>query len=257
MKVSLSTGWKFDLFFSIKQSFEIAKKLKFDGIELVINSEYAFHKTSYIKRLSAKYDIPVLSIHCPLFAMPFLWPFKYWLDKTFRIADTLGAKLVVIHPPYLKTYGTKSGIKLLNYLTKKQKEFPNIKITLENFKRSRKNKKEYINHLEELHELLEKYDFKFTLDTTHLGYNKLDPIKSYKLFKKRTINIHFSDWANNHQHLTPGKGILPLTQFLEQLKNDNYQGNLTLELIFQPFVSYKKVYRETKKSINFIKRHYE
>jgi sugar phosphate isomerase/epimerase len=46
----------------------------------------------------------------------------------------------------------------------------------------------------------------------------------------RMRNIHFSDFGHGREHLLPGRGILPLTRFLNHLRETGYNQALTLEL---------------------------
>ena len=245
MKISLSTGSHIEIPFSLRKNFQMAKELNFDGVEFVINDEYVFHKVNFIKKLSKDYNIPILSIHCPIITMPFLWPIKYWVNKTFKIAHELEGKLVVIHPPFMKPYYSKIGLGLLEYLKEKRREYPDIKITLENFRYSRKNK---FDNYEKFNKVLEQFNFDLTLDTTHIGFTDYELSYVYNLFKSRIKNIHISDWKTNHEHLTPGTGILPLKELIEDIKKDNYQGFLTLELLFLPWINNRKVFQETNMS---------
>jgi sugar phosphate isomerase/epimerase len=43
-------------------------------------------------------------------------------------------------------------------------------------------------------------------------------------------NVHFSDAVGYTEHLTPGKGALPLDDFLARLGKRGYRGYITLEL---------------------------
>jgi sugar phosphate isomerase/epimerase len=43
-------------------------------------------------------------------------------------------------------------------------------------------------------------------------------------------NIHFSDYGYGREHLLPGRGILPLTRFLNHLSETGYDETITLEL---------------------------
>jgi sugar phosphate isomerase/epimerase len=46
----------------------------------------------------------------------------------------------------------------------------------------------------------------------------------------RMRSIHFSDYANGEEHLMPGHGGLPLTRFLNHLRETDYDHALVLEL---------------------------
>jgi sugar phosphate isomerase/epimerase len=43
-------------------------------------------------------------------------------------------------------------------------------------------------------------------------------------------NVHFSDYGYGREHLLPGHGVLPLTRFLNHLRETGYDGSITLEL---------------------------
>ncbi len=251
MRINLSTGWRFDLPLSLKKSFIWAQELGFDGVELVMNSETLFKSKNSIKSLSEKYQVPIRSVHCPIVTMPFLWPLKYGVDKTFRYASFFGASLVVIHPPRMEGYQTHPGQNMLAYLSKKQKEYPEIKITLENFE---SDNKESERNLEDLRKLLTKFNFSLTLDVNHVGFTNYKLPEAYRIFKDKIKNIHFSNQTTRAEHLPPYKGNLNLKDFLKNLKKDNYLGNLTLELLYQPFISSKKVKADIEKSIKFIEK---
>jgi len=251
MKINLSTGWRFDYAPSIKDSFLWAKKFNFDGLELVINQENFFHGKSYIKNLSEKYQLPVTNIHCPIISMPFLWPLKRGVNITFNYASFLNSSLVVIHPPYMKGYLNKEGHNLINYLVEKKKNYPSIIITLENFESDNYGTS---RNLEDLKKILEGYDLYLTLDTTHIGFSNYNLFSAYRLFKDRIRNVHLSNQNKGAEHLPPYQGNLPLERFLKKLKNDHYQGTITLELLYHPFVSGKRVKKEIEQSIKFIRK---
>ena len=46
----------------------------------------------------------------------------------------------------------------------------------------------------------------------------------------RMRSIHFSDYGNGQEHLLPGHGVLPLTRFLNHLRETRYDHGLVLEL---------------------------
>jgi sugar phosphate isomerase/epimerase len=71
-----------------------------------------------------------------------------------------------------------------------------------------------------------------TFDCTHMGSKKANFINDFYLFYNcgRIRNIHFSDYGHGREHLVPGHGMLPLTRFLNHLRNTEYNDTLTLEL---------------------------
>ncbi len=65
----------------------------------------------------------------------------------------------------------------------------------------------------------------------------------------RIRNIHFSDYGHGRQHLLPGHGILPLTRFLNHLRNTEYNDILTLELSPHEFPKGEQIIVESLKEI--------
>jgi sugar phosphate isomerase/epimerase len=62
-------------------------------------------------------------------------------------------------------------------------------------------------------------------------------------------NIHFSDYGNGREHLLPGHGALPLTRFLNHLRETGYDQSLVLELSPYEFPKEPVMIKETLKEI--------
>jgi sugar phosphate isomerase/epimerase len=65
-----------------------------------------------------------------------------------------------------------------------------------------------------------------------MGSGKTNFINDFYLYYNcgRIRNIHFSDYGHGKEHLIPGHGMLPLTRFLNHLRNTDYNATVTLEL---------------------------
>jgi sugar phosphate isomerase/epimerase len=61
----------------------------------------------------------------------------------------------------------------------------------------------------------------------------------------RMRNIHFSDYANGEEHLMPGHGGLPLTRFLNHLRETDYDHSLVMELSPYEFPEGNEAIRDT------------
>ena len=64
MQISLSTACLY--IYPLRKIFEIAQRVGFDGVELVISPEVEWRGGEYIRRLSDEYALPILSVHPPL-----------------------------------------------------------------------------------------------------------------------------------------------------------------------------------------------
>ncbi|MCM2359469.1 MAG: sugar phosphate isomerase/epimerase, partial [Geobacteraceae bacterium] len=57
------------------------------------------------------------------------------------------------------------------------------------------------------------------------------------------------DYGNGREHLLPGHGILPLTRFLNHLRNTGYSETLTLELSPHEFPRDERIFVDSLKEI--------
>lgn len=107
-----------------------------------------------------------------------------------------------------------------------------------------------------------------TLDTTHVGYclNKYGHpglMESYRKIKSSGAIrvIHFSDFDPDQNsglkkgHNIPGDGILPLQQFLGQLKKDEFDDTIIIELF--PENDYRTAKDKVERSLKFIKENFK
>ena len=85
-----------------------------------------------------------------------------------------------------------------------------------------------------------------TFDTAHMGTSKANFLHDFHLFYNsgRMRNIHFSDYGYGREHLLPGHGILPLTRFLNHLRETDYNETITLELSPHEFPPEEELIRE-------------
>lgn len=90
-----------------------------------------------------------------------------------------------------------------------------------------------------------------TFDCTHMGSGKANFINDFYQFYNtgRIRNVHFSDYGHGREHLLPGHGILPLTRFLNHLRNTDYNQTLTLELSPHEFPRDVRIIVESLKEI--------
>lgn len=232
MRISISTGTLF--IFPLDKVFELASEVGFDGVELVINQEFQkVNARKLVKRLTER--IKVRSIHAPFLALDGWGGPVEALKRCVEIAAECEVGLVNFHPP--SWLAMELGYwRWLYRIHDFQKEIGQgeVTLTLENMPWSGKYK---INHYilsetQKMIEFLQERNLFLTFDCTHMGSGKANFINDFYLFYNsgRIRNIHFSDYGHGRQHLLPGHGILPLTRFLNHLRNTAYNETITLEL---------------------------
>ena len=100
-KIGLSTSSTFPA--RLEKSFSIAQQAGYDGMEIMITNEKATQSKEIILELEQKYSLPVLSFHAPtLLLTHFVWGTdpQVKLHRTAELAAEIGAKTVVVHPPF-------------------------------------------------------------------------------------------------------------------------------------------------------------
>ncbi len=249
MLISLSTACLY--IYPLRKTFELAKRAGFDGVELVIGPEVEWRGPEYIRRLSQEYDLPILTVHPPLFGFPG-WnkihtSIEPYFDKAVQITRAVGAPLMVLHMPRAKSFDDRIGRGFIKKVVgaREQMNGGGPQLALENSSQFRARDPGYIlRALPDLRGFADAHDFPMTLDTAHVGTWHLDLLDSLNYFDGRLRNVHLSDlrevpnWVLERprlhsylrQHQIPGTGHLPLKEFLRELKRRGYAGPVTYEL---------------------------
>ncbi len=260
MLFSLSSGTLFT--FPLPKVFDMAKAAGFDGLELIINQEFQrVNSRELIQNLSKIHAIH--SIHAPFM------PLDGWggpVDMVRRCVDLAaeaGIGLVNFHPPSWLGFEVRYW-RWLYRVFDFQKELgrENVIVTIENMPWVGKFKinPHILSVTDKMVEFVKERNLFMTFDTTHLGSGKTNFINDfYTVYNSGVIrNIHFSDYGHGREHLIPGHGILPLTRFLNHLRNTDYNGSITLELSPHEFPRDEVVIVEMLKEIlTYLKRETE
>src|SRR3954464_15906416 len=100
-KVALSTASVYPE--STATAFEIAARLGYDGVEVMVWTDPISQDLEALRRLSDYHGIPVLAVHAPcLLITQRVWGNDPWgkLQRAQAAADALGARTVVVPPPF-------------------------------------------------------------------------------------------------------------------------------------------------------------
>jgi len=232
MKITLSSGSLYTM--PLHKAFTIARDLGFDGVELIINQEFLrVNSSQLIEELQQL--LPIYSMHAPFM------PLDGWgtpvdsLHRCVELADRRGISLVNFHPPSWMGF----EISFWRWLYKihdfqKQVGTENVMVTMENMPwvgRFRINP-HILSDTAQMIDFVRERNLFMTFDCTHMGSGKANFINDFYLYYNsgRIRNIHFSDYGHGREHLIPGHGMLPLTRFLNHLRNTDYNDTVTLEL---------------------------
>jgi len=251
MRISISTGTLFT--FALPKSLAMAREAGFDGVELVINQEFQKVNSRRLIRELAQV-MPIFSIHAPFMQLDGWGSPVDSLKRCVEIAADCGVGLVNFHPP--SWLGLEFAYwRWLYRMQDFQKEIGGnqVAVTLENMPWTGKYRinGHILSETQKLIEFLQERNLYLTFDCTHMGSGRANFINDFYLCYNsgRIRNIHFSDYGHGRQHLLPGHGILPLTRFLNHLRNTAYNDILTLELSPHEFPRGEQIIVESLKEI--------
>ncbi len=213
----------------------MARDVGFDGMEVIINHDYA--GSQHLEHLQELQSIfPVHSIHAPFFDVDG-WGNK--MDQLKRCAElALNAEVPLInfHPPNWLFFEFKFW-RWLKTIKDFQSEIgqDGVLITIENMPclpQFIKINPYMMAKVDSMVRFMEERNLYMTFDTAHCGSMHTDFLGEFHQFydSGRMRNIHFSDYGNGQEHLLPGRGALPLTRFLNHLRETGYNHSLVLEL---------------------------
>src|SRR5690348_12511066 len=100
-KIALSTASVYPE--STATAFEIAARLGYDGVEVMVWTDPVSQDIEALRRLSDYHGIPILAVHAPcLLITQRVWSTDPWvkLQRARAAAERLGASTVVVHPPF-------------------------------------------------------------------------------------------------------------------------------------------------------------
>lgn len=232
MKLILSAGSLYTL--PPTQVFEMARDVGFDGMEVIINHDFA--GSTYLEHLKELQSIfPVLSIHAPFFEIDG-WGNKIdQLKRCANLALEAGVPLINFHPPNWLFFEFKFW-RWLRKINDFQEEIGHneVCITIENMPCLPQFKVNpyLLSKVESMVNFMQEKNLYMTFDTAHCGSMNTDFLSDFHQYydSGRMRSIHFSDYGNGQEHLLPGHGALPLTRFLNHLRETGYDHALVLEL---------------------------
>lgn len=229
-RVVLSTGSTYPE--STATAFEVASRLGYDGVEVMVSTDPISQDVDSLVRLSDYHEMPVMAVHAPcLLLTQFVWGNDPWAKvvRSKDAAEKLGADVVVLHPPfrwqfdYARDFAAK--------IDKLQQE-TGVTLAVENmypwrgpvgFKAAA-----YAPHWSPIDE-----DYRHvTLDLSHSAVSHSDPLQMARELGDRLSHVHLADGtgSKSDEHLVPGRGSQPCAEFVEHLATSGYSGMVVLEV---------------------------
>jgi sugar phosphate isomerase/epimerase len=228
-KVLLSTASVYPE--STATAFELAARLGYDGIEIMVWTDPVSQDVDALRRLADYHGIPVLAVHSPcLIVTQRVWGTDPWakLVKAQAAAETLGASTVIVHPPFRwqREYARDfvAGIERMADET-------DVRFAVENMFPLRARGRAVVPYSPDYDPSEE--DFRhFTLDLSHTSVAQSDAMAMAERMGDRLAHIHIADGLGTarDEHLVPGRGDQPCADLLESLAVRGFEGHVVVEI---------------------------
>ncbi len=253
-RVSLSTSSVYPG--STASGFEMAARLGYDGVEVMVGIDDVSADVTAIKALSSFHEIPVVSVHAPcLLVTQRVWGSDPWgkLRRSAEMAHEVGAAMIVVHPPFRwqREYarGFVEGIRDL------EQEY-DIAYGVENMYPWRTGKREFQAYAPGWNPLEETYDH-VTVDLSHSSTAGQDPLAMVHDLGDRLAHVHIADGSGSvkDEHLIPGRGNQPCAEFLKLVGASDFSGEVVVEINTRKAKDQNERERDLVEALDFTRRH--
>jgi sugar phosphate isomerase/epimerase len=228
-KVALSTASVYPE--NTEAAFEIAGRLGYDGVEVMVWTDPVSQDTDALNRLADRHEVPVLAVHAPcLLITQRVWSTDPWLKliRARLAAERLGASTVVVHPPfrwqraYVRDF--VAGIWRMAQET-------DIRFAVENMYPWRYRDREMQAYAPGWDPTDEDYRH-FTIDLSHAATSRADALAMAGRMGDRLGHVHIADGSGSakDEHLVPGRGGQPCAELLTHLAATGYEGHVVVEV---------------------------
>ncbi len=253
--VALSTGSVFPD--RAADAFEIAARLGYDGLEVMVSADAVSQDIEALRRLADYHGMPVLAIHAPcLLVTQRVWGYEPWgkLVKSKEAAQELGAKVVVVHPPFRwqREYAKDFAQGLA-----RMSEESDIVFAVENMYPLRAGGAELAAYSPHWNPVLMDVPH-VTLDLSHTATSGSDAYAMAEELGDRLAHVHMADGTgvpNRDEHLVPGRGTQPCGPVLEKLAADGYSGMVVLEVNTRRATTREARLADLSEALDFTRRH--
>jgi sugar phosphate isomerase/epimerase len=228
-KIALSTASTYPE--STASAFEIAARLGYDGVEVMVWTDPVSQDIEALRRLSDYHGVPVLAIHAPcLIITQRVWGTEPWvkLVRAQQAAERLGAETVVVHPPF--RWQRDYARDFIAGVEKMGDETP-VRFAVENMFPLRARGRAVVPYAPDWSPVDQDYRH-VTLDTSHTAVSQSDALAMADALADRLVHLHIADGTGSarDEHLIPGRGNQPCAELLERLADRGYEGLVVVEV---------------------------
>ncbi len=234
LRIGMSTSCVYPL--NTEHAFRLARLAGYDGVEVMVTRDETTQDADALVALSAKYDIPILSIHAPVLLLThFVWgrdPMVK-LERSADLARAVGASTVVVHPPFRWQAGYAE-----NFLdiVRETHDHYGVEVAVENmfpWKVAGRALKAYSPSWDPRAMDCDAV----TLDFSHAALSGVDGLELAHALGRRLRHVHLCDGSGSldegrvfDEHLLPGYGNQQVAEVLQLLSAEHWTGNVVAEV---------------------------
>ncbi len=200
-----------------------------------------------MRDLADEFGLSVEAIHAPfLLITRNVWGSEPTgkIYRSVQLAEEVGASIVIVHPPY------RWQVRYRRWVEHSLAEFSartGVTVAVENMFPVRvAGQRGLTFHAGQDVEDLERVPY-LVLDTSHAAVAGLDIREFYARFRDKIQHVHLSNNAGRgwDSHLPVyQEGVLPLSEFLDDLAQDAFAGTVSIELDLRPWLREEEALHE-------------
>ena len=255
IKVALSTASVFPE--RTPDAFETAARLGYDGLEVMVTADPVSQDAAVLRKLSDYHEIPVVAVHAPnLLITQRVWGRDPWtkLERSRDLARDLGARIVVVHPPFRwqREYAKDfiDGIAAMSAQG-------DVAFAVENLYPLLRGETEIAAYAPHWNPV--EMDCRAaTLDVSHAAVSGSDVLAMAEALGDRLAHVHLGDGTKPglpDEHLVPGRGTQPCAELLNWLSRSGYSGYVILEVSTHRVPTLGDRQADLAESLEFARRH--
>jgi len=241
---------------STAASFEMAARLGYDGLEVMVGTDAVSQDPDALLRLRDHYGIAITSVHAPcLLISQRVWGTEPWpkLRRAQAAAELLGASTVVVHPPFRwqRDYAREfvTGIEQMASET-------DIRFAVENMYPWKAVSREFAAYQPSWDVRDDDY-LHTTLDLSHTSVSQSDALEMARDLGDRLAHVHLADGSGSSldEHLVPGRGGQPCAELLQTLGSSGFDGQVVVEISTRKAVDRAERERDLRHALAFARGH--
>lgn len=228
-RVALSTASVYPE--STRAAFALARELGYDGVELMVWTDRVSQDVAQVARLSEASGVPVVAVHAPCLAVTQ----RVWspdpvqrLRRAVAAAGDLGARTVVLHPPFRWQRGYAAAFTdevaraedTAGVAVAVENMFPLVRAGVRAMPYTPGDDPTVPGHRH------------YTLDLSHTAAAGVDAVALLDRMGAGLAHVHLADGSGRprDEHLVPGRGTQPCAQVCERLAASGFTGAVVVEI---------------------------